>query len=289
VIAVVVLLNPITLPTLVVGQTSLFFAGCIALGEYCFERGRPRLGCFLWALTFFKPHLALPFFALAGFLGGWKRVAGIVLFVAVLNLLGGLLTRPTLAGAIGLFGEYIDYLGSAHKNVVFNLVAANYQIPGWNRMIAAAGGPIIELRIWMVLAGFAVWAAIIAIRLRLAAPWHDLADRDKIDAAYLLAVTTVGSLFFNQVLASEMILLVLLAPLIAQHIDANRRRDAWVLAGLLVFLILPFNVMDQIADALGLGPLSRGRTVLLSHKCFGMGALSTWLVVRGPYRESVHC
>jgi hypothetical protein len=286
IIVVVLLLNPVTLPTLVVGQTPLLFAGCIALGQYCFERDCPRMGCFLWAFTFFKPHLALPFLALAAILGGPMRALRIVMVVALLNLLGGLLTYGTLAGAFHLFGEYVDYIGSAHKDVVFNRVDQNYQILSWNRIIAAAGGPAIELGISMVLAGLAVWAALIAIRLRLAAPWRDVFDRNKIDPAYLLAVTAVGSLFFNQVLASEMLLLVLLAPLTVQHIDANRRRDIWVLVGLLIFLFLPFPFMDQVADWLGLDPQSRGRALLRSHKCFGMGVLAAWLLVRGPARSA---
>jgi Glycosyltransferase family 87 len=285
IIVLVLLLNPLTLPTLVVGQTPLLFAGCIALGQYCFERDCPRMGCLLWALTFFKPHLALPFLALAAILGSWKRTGGIVLFVAALNLLGGLLTYGTLTGAFDLFGEYVDYIGSAHKDVVFNRVDQNYQILSWNRIVAALGEPAIELQISTVLAGFAVWAALIAVRLRLVAPWRDVFDRNKLDPAYLLAVTAVGSLFFNQVLASEMLLLVLLAPMILQHIDANRRRDVWALVGLLIFLMLPFNFMDQIADGLGLEPASRGRTLLRSHKCFGMGALAGWLLVRGPARR----
>ncbi len=286
IIVVVLLLNPITLPTLVVGQTPLLFAGCIALGQYCFERDRPRVGCFLWALTFFKPNLALPFLALAAILGGWKRAGGIVLVVALLNLLGGLLTYGTLAGAIDLFGQYVDYIGSAHKNVLFNRVDQNYQILGWNRIIAAVGGPAIELGIFRVLAGLALWAALIAIRLRLDAPWRDVIDRSKIDPAYLLAATAVGALFFNQVLASELLLLVLLAPLIVQHIDANRRCDIWVLCGLLIFLLLPFNFMDQIADIFGVAPASRGRALLRSHKCFGMGALAAWLLIRGPVHKT---
>ncbi len=285
IIVLVLLLNPVTLPTLVVGQTPLLFAGCIALGQYCFERDCPRMGCFLWAMTFFKPHLALPFLAIAAILGGGRRAGGIVLFVALLNLLGGLLTYGTFAGAFDLFREYVDYIGSgANKNVVFNLVVANYQILSWNRIIAAVGGPAIELQVSTVLAGFAVWATLIGIRLRLDAPWRDVFDRNKIDPAYLLAVTVVGALFFNQVLASEMLLLVLLAPLIVQHIDANRRRDVWILIGLLLFLMLPFNFMEQIGELLGLDPVSRGRTLLRSHKCFGVGALAAWLLIRGPVR-----
>lgn len=282
VIVLVLLLNPITMPSLVVGQTTLLFAGCIAFGQYCFESGSPRFGCFLWALIFFKPHLALPFLALAAILGGWKRFAGIVFFVVLLNLLGGLLTRGTFSGSIQLFREYLDYIASAHKTVVFNLVEANYQIPSWNRILVACGGPAINLTIAMTLGGFAVWAALIAARLRFAAPWRDLFDRTKLDQAYLLAAAVVAALFFAQVLAYEMILLVLLSPLILQSIDAARRNEAWVIIALVVFLLIPLTTMDQIADRMGLGEESRGRLLLRSHKCFGMAALAIFLLIRGP-------
>ena len=81
--------------------------------------------------------------------------------------------------------------------MLFNRVDQNYQILSWNRIIAAVGGPAIELGISTVLAGLALWSALIAIRLRLHAAWRDVIDRTKIDPAYLLAVTAVGSLSFQ--------------------------------------------------------------------------------------------
>ncbi|HEY3787907.1 MAG TPA: glycosyltransferase family 87 protein, partial [Urbifossiella sp.] len=58
-----------------VGQTTTLCVGCVALGQWCFEKGRPSLGLLLWSVAFIKPHVALPLVPLAWYLGGWKRAA----------------------------------------------------------------------------------------------------------------------------------------------------------------------------------------------------------------------
>jgi hypothetical protein len=277
VIILLVLINPVTIPAMIVGQTGLLFAGLIALGQYCFESNSPRLGCFLWAVAFFKPHLALPFLVLAWLLGGWKRAAAIAGIVAVLNLLGALMIHWNLLDALRFCLDYAEFVGKAHKAVRYNLVAENYQILSWNRCLAAAGGPAIDLKVWMVLGGFALWAALVAGRLRLGGARRD--------PAYLLAVTTVGTLCFAQVLAYELILLVLLAPLILQHFDAGRKADAYLLLALIAFLLVPLTTTDRIADQLQLAEDARGRTLLRSHRCFGVAALTLALLIRGPARR----
>ena len=70
----------------------------MAVGQWCFERGRPACGVLLWSLCFVKPHVALPLVALAWALGGWRRAAGLVAGVAGLNLLGA-----TVVGGSPLF------------------------------------------------------------------------------------------------------------------------------------------------------------------------------------------
>jgi hypothetical protein len=275
IIVVALLLNPVTQLALVVGQTSLLFAGSIALGQYCFERGLPSLGSLLWALTFIKPHLAIPFLLLAWALGGWRRPIGIVFFVALLNLFGGLLTRGSVAGAVDLFTEYLSYVGSGHKQVIFNLVAENFQILSWNRVVAAAGGPAIDLSIGTILTGFALWGLLVLGRLRWSTQWNLSPD-------WLLAVTATGALFFAQVLAYELILLVLLVPLIAQDFDSGRRADAWFVIAMLLYLMIPIDLTERLGELIALDESSRGRTLLRSHKCFGMALLATYLIVRGP-------
>jgi hypothetical protein len=270
IIAVVVLLNPITQPSLVVGQTTLLVVGCLALGQYAFETDCPRLGCFLWAIPFFKPHLMPLFFILAVLLGGWKRAAGIGLFVVGLHLLGGLLATGAIRGAIALNRDYLDYVGAAHKAVVYNLVEENYQIPSWNRLLFVLGGPALNLRVPMILAGDALWVAMLAIRLRGRLP----------GPAFLVAAAAVGTLTFTQVLAYEMLLLAFLAPLILQLFDAGRRGDAWTLIAFLVFLLVPLTTMDHLANAMNLPVDSRLRLIMLSHKCAGMTALAIWLAAR---------
>jgi hypothetical protein len=202
-----------------------------------------------------------------------------------MNLLGAWLTTRSFTGPAVLVGDYVSFLDTGHKAVRYNLVGVNFQITSWNRMLAALGGPALDLRVSMVLAGFAVWGALILARLRIEAPWRDGWDRRKLDPAYLLAMTSVGAVFCAQVLASELILLVLLAPLILQRIDAGRRRDVWVLVGLLLFLLIPLNLMDQIANGLQLDDESRARTLLRSHKCFGLAALAAYLLVLGPLKK----
>ena len=287
VLVLTVLLNPVTMPMLVIGQTGLFFVGCIALGQYCFENRGPRMGCFLWALTFVKPQLAIPFFVLAWILGGWKRAAGIAVVVGGLNLLGGLIVTGSLDGAILLFLDYIDYVGSAHKLVKYNLVEFNYQILSWNRFVAALGGPAIDLKARMILAGFAVWGGLILVRLRLGAPWRVALSSARLDSAFLLAIAVAAALFFAQVLAYELILIVLLAPLILQHIDRGQRWDAYALIGIVLFLLMPMSTTDRIADLFRFDEGARERTLLRSHRCFGMAALALYLLIRGPAEVAV--
>src|SRR5262249_37451250 len=113
---VLLLLNLLTLAGIVVGQTPLLAVGCVAAGQWCFENRRAVLGSVLWAIPFIKPHLALPLIPLAWYLGGWKRAAGVVAAVAGLNLLGCLLAgRSPL-----LLVEYLEFIGSAHKSVIWN-------------------------------------------------------------------------------------------------------------------------------------------------------------------------
>jgi hypothetical protein len=281
-IVLVVWLNPITMPSMIVGQTSLLFLGCLALGQYTFENDSPRLGCFLWSILFLKPHIALPFFVLAWVLGGWRRAAGIALAVFLWNVLGGLIVTGSLEGSYRLFRVYLEFVGAGHKTVIYNLVGENFQIPSWNRIIAATGGPAIDLTIWMTLAGFATWGLLIVGRLRLSGTL----SRDRLDPAYLVAVTAVGAIFFAQVLANEMLLLGLLAPLILQHFDAGRKRDAYALIAILLFLMIPLTLTDRIADLFGWPEESRHRTLIRSHKCFGMAILAIYLLVRGPVRET---
>jgi len=274
-IIIVVLLNPLTLPSLVVGQTTLLVVASIAIGQLCFERGRPTVGCLLWSLSFLKPHLAILFLAVPLVQGGWKRAAGIVMLVGLWNLAGGLILRRDPAGAVKLLPEYLDYLATAHKAVIFNQVEQNYQIPSWNRLLFVVGGPTINLRISMVLAGYALWAALIAVRNGR----HAMRD-----PAYLLAAAAVGTLEFAQVLAYEMLLLVLVTPWLLQLLDEGRQAAAYSLIGLLLLALVPMTTMANVANGWGLADDSQGRQLLLSHKCIAMAGLMLQLLLAGARR-----
>lgn len=152
----------------------------------------------------------------------------------------------------------------------------------------------------------ALWGALVLCRLRLSAPWHEVLSRERLDSSYLLAVTVMGALFFNQVIGYELILLVLLAPLLLHHHDNGQHMDALFLLGLLFCLMIPIGITGEIANRLNLQQPSLGRTMLpdsvlgltspgqnvpfgrrlfLSHRCFGMAVLALYLLMRGPTRK----
>ena len=64
-VAVALCLNFLTTALVLVGQTTLLFVGCVAAGQWLYEKGRPWAAALLWAIPFMKPHLALPLIPLA--------------------------------------------------------------------------------------------------------------------------------------------------------------------------------------------------------------------------------
>ena len=233
-VGIAVCLNFLTVALLVVGQTTLLCVGCVAAGQWLFERGRPVLGCVLWSIVFVKPHIALPLVPLAWYLGGWKRAAGVVLAVGTLTLAGCL-----LAGGSPLFlRDYLDFLATSHKSVEFNKAEFNTQITSWNRLWNAAGGtPVIELTATTTLAGYLVWYGLVLGRCAVAglrpAP------------AWALAASATGALVCSQVLGYECFLLALLIPYLRDLATAGRR----VLAGLIVMAlamqVVPFDTDEN--------------------------------------------
>src|SRR5205823_2963222 len=156
--------NYLTLAVIELGQTSLLFVGCAAGGLWCFERKRGAAGVALWSVCFVKPHLALPLLPLAWYLGGWKRAAALLGVVAALNLIGA-----TVVGGSPLFlRDFLVYLGSTHKAVVFNRAELNPEITSWNRLLYALTEPVaggrflVELSATTTVAGFAGWFALAA-------------------------------------------------------------------------------------------------------------------------------
>jgi hypothetical protein len=255
VVPLALVLNPLALAVVVVGQTPLVSAGCVVAGQMCFDRRLTWLGAMLWAVAFVKPHLALPLVPLAWYLGGWRRAAILVVVVAVLNLIGA-----TLAGGSPLYlKDYLDYLPTAHKTVLYNRAELNPQITSWNRLLFAAGGPLIELTIVTTLAGYLVWGGLVLGRCALAG--------EKPSAAWALAAAVAGALTCCQVLGYELFALVLAVPYTRDLFAAGYKTRGWVAVLILVSQQLPM----ELFEPLGIG----------AHRPLGAMALAL-LVLLGP-------
>ena len=259
---VAVLLNPLSLFVLIVGQTTLLVRGCVVLGEVAERAGWRRVGCLLWAVAFIKPHIALPLVPLACWLGGWRRAAEVLVWAAGLNVLAGLV----------FFGEplfvldYLGYVQHGHQTVEFNRVGANKQITGWNRLVAAAGGPAVELGMLGTLAGYAVLLGLAAVRVRV--------GRVRPTREWCFALAGCGALSCCQLLPYELPLLCLGLPYLVGLVASERPADR--LAGVLIalpaaFAFIPGGDGEWYYQALARS-ISDERllTVLQSHRCLGV-------------------
>jgi hypothetical protein len=257
-VPVALVLNPLAIATVVVGQTSLLFVGCVAAGQWCFERGRLWAGAALWAVPFVKPHLALPLILLAWYLGGWRRAAAVLAVVAGLNLLGA-----TVAGGSPLaLKDYLDYVPVAHKEVLYNRAELNPQITSWNRLLFSLGGPLVELTVVTTAAGYLVWFGLVAGRCAAAG--------ERPSPAWAVAAAAVGGMLCCQVLGYETLALALTVPLIRDLFAAG-----WRVRGTLAVLLL---LLQQIPrEPLGpLGPLG-----IDFHRPLGVALFAALLLV-GP-------
>jgi len=203
-------LNPLAGATVIVGQTTLLFVGCIVAGQWCFDRGRLWLGALLWAVPFIKPHMALPLIPLAWYLGGWRRAAAVFGVVAALNLVGA-----TLVGGSPLaIKDYLDYVPVAHKEVLYNRAKLNPQITSWNRLLYSLtkppgdqeGGILVELTVVTTAAGYLVWFGLVVGRCAAAG--------GRPSPAWAVAAAAVGGMLCCQVLGYETLALTLTVPLI---------------------------------------------------------------------------
>jgi hypothetical protein len=233
------LLNPFTLQIVMVGQVTVVSLGCVALGQWAFERGRPVLGTLLWSVAFVKPHVALPLVPLAWYLGGWRRAAGLVAVVAALNLVGA-----TLAGGSPLFlRDYLAFLPTGHKEVKFNQAGLNPQITSWNRLLFALtvdpkrdlspdNGILIELTAVTTLAGYLVWFGLVVGRCAIAGK--------RPSAAWAAAAAVAGAVVCSQVLAYEMLMLAVAVPWVRDLFAGGRRAFGWAAVLLMVVQLFPF-------------------------------------------------
>jgi hypothetical protein len=234
VIPFALVLNPIVLGTIVVGQSSVAYVGCVAAGLWAIDRGKPYLAAVLWVVPFAKPHLALPLLPLLWYLGGWRPAALLVVLVAALNLAGA-----AVAGGSPLFlREYLDYLPATRDAVKYNRVEFNPQITSWNRLLFAAGGPLVELSALGTVAGYLVWFGLVAGRASLA--------RARPSPAWVVAAVAVGAVLCSQVLVYELLWLTLIVPWVRDLFAGGWRLRGWLAVALLAVQLISQDRMEMI-------------------------------------------
>jgi hypothetical protein len=233
-VPILLVVNFLTFAIIQVGQTTLLAVGCIALGQWCFEKKRMLPGALLWSVAFIKPHIALPLIPLAWYLGGWKRATLLIGIVAVENVIGAI-----IAGGSPLFLEhYLTYLDAGgHKAVAFNLAERNYEITSWNRLLYVAADYLIEQSAWTTLGGYLIWFGLIGGRCAIANSFPS--------AAWAAAATAVGSVFVPQVLGYEVLILVLVVPWLRELIETGYHVRAAIATFLLVAQLMPFTMAES--------------------------------------------
>ncbi len=155
-----VILQPMAQFVFLVGQTTLLMFSLMIFGELLYRRGWHRFGNILWALAFFKPHIAMVLLPLAFVLNGWKRVLEIAVWAGALNVLVGVLFYKNPLYVL----EYLKCVQGDHKSVKFNLAYENAHITSWNRLYIALTDTHLELNITTTVIGYAVYWSLAAAR-----------------------------------------------------------------------------------------------------------------------------
>ena len=229
-------LNFLTLAVVMVGQTPLVAVGCVIAGLAAFGRGWNLVGALLWALPFVKPHVALPLLPLAWLLGGWRRAAGVLLVVGGMNLLGALFVGGTPLFLL----DYLKQAGAGHQSVAFNRAEMAYEMTSWNRLLYVAGGErvLVEQSATTMLLSYAVGFAVVLLRC--------VAARARPSEAWALAMAASLAVVCPQVLAYELVGLVLAVPWVRDLFAAGRR--GWGLAAVLLLglQLVPFQTMQAL-------------------------------------------
>ncbi len=274
VLAVVALADPLLPMVSSLGQTTTLMAGLLLLGYGATVRGWKVAGALAWSVLFMKPHVALPLLPLAFALGG--RRTGVALIVAVIgaNLLGLALSPDSL----GLPLEYLRHVAGGHKLVNYNRIEFNPQLTSWNNALLAGGGPLIELGIGAILAGYAGVAVVGATRCRGAKP----------DPAWLLAVGVAAAPVCCQVWAYELVLVVAVLPLVAERWPGTPWWRLVALAGFWVLKSVPVETGNALAAAVGPGRIEQ---LVQAYRSFAaLGILGMVLTLSpGERRVSARC
>jgi hypothetical protein len=276
---VAVLLNPMTLFVLIVGQSTLLVLSCIVLGEAAYRAGWKRIGCILWAVCFIKPHIAFPLLPLAWYLNGWKRTAEVAAWAAALNVLAGVV----FFGKPLFVLDYLKCVQQGHQTVEFNRVGVNKQITGWNRLVAAAGGPAIELGMIGTLVSYAALLVVAGLRLT-------VFGKVKPTREWCFALAGCASLYCCQLLPYELPMLCLALPYLVGLIGSDRPRER--LAAVFIAVPAAFAFVDGGDGGWYYQLLARtvGSTwleaLLQSHRAIGVMLTTVAVLVVGP-RQSV--
>lgn len=229
----VLILNPLALAVVLVGQFTLISLGCVVAGLMCLKRGRPHVTAILWVLPFIKPHVALPLILVLWLLGGWRPAALLLFLVLILNLMGA-----TVVGGSPLFlVDYLTFLSDSHKTVGYNRVELNPSITSWNRLLYACGGPLVELTGLTTVAAYVVWFVLAFGRVAI--------SRTRPSSAWIVAVAAVGSVFCAQVLVYELLILLLLVPWLGELFASRRRLPASLAVALLTLQLIPQATYEQ--------------------------------------------
>ncbi len=243
VVPFLLVLNPLTLSAILVGQTSFLSLGCFASGLLCIDRGRPNLAAILWVLPFLKPHVALPLIPLLWFLAGWRPAVLLLVLTVLLNLIGA-----TLVGGSPLsIEEYLEFLPQSHKTIAFNRVETNPRITSWNCLLFRARGPLIELGLATTLAGYLVWFGLAIGRVALSGTRPSI--------TWAIAVAAVGAVLCSQVLVYELLILGLVVPWVRDLLANSYRLLGWLAVGLLSTQVIPGMPIPPSLGVVGLAVL----------------------------------
>jgi hypothetical protein len=233
-VSFLLVVNFLTLSIVQVGQSTMVVVGCVAFGQFCFEKGRPTAGVLLWSIAFIKPHVALPLIPLAWYLGGWKRAAALAGAVAGANLAGALI----IGGSPLVIRDYFDFLASGHKAVAFNLVERNPEITSWNRLLFVTTGVLIEQTARTTLAAYLILGGLVVGRWAVTGA--------KPTAAWSAAATAIGAVWCPQVLAYEVLFLAFAVPWVRELFESGHWLRGIMAALLLTVQLVPFETFAAI-------------------------------------------
>jgi hypothetical protein len=272
---VAVLLNPMALFVLIVGQSTLLVLSCVVLGEVAYRAGWKRMGCILWAVCFIKPHIAFPLLPLAWYLNGWKRIAEVAAWAGALNVLAGMV----FFGKPLFVLDYLKCVQEGHQTVEFNRVGVNKQITGWNRLLVAGGGPALDLGMVGTLVSYAVLLVVAGLRCVVFGKVTPTRD-------WCFAIAGCACLHCCQLLPYELPMLCLAVPFVVRLIASDRIRDR--LAAVVVILPAAFAFLDGgdgspyyqlLARTVGGTQLE---TLLQSHRSIGVMLTTAVVLITGP-------